>query len=340
MINKFYEKIKQFMKETYLLFLFYLVLIATLTYPLPFYIYTGGGAIDTSSRVKIEGETKSEGSLHFLYVSQLNATIPTYLLAHLLPSWDIESIQDYQITEEETLEEMVIRDKLYLEDANASATFTAYQHAGKTIQIHGKKNSVIYLQDRTKTNLKIGDVLLSVEGEKIEDIEDVRKIVSSKNVGDRITFQVERDQKEITCYADVFLEETTQKKYIGISFLTTYDYDLEPSMELNFQNNESGPSGGLMLALTIYDKLVEEDITHGLKIVGTGTIDRYGNVGTIGGVKYKLRGAVANDADVMLVPMGENYEECKKIQEEEDLDIQIIGVRTFQEALDQLASLS
>ena len=42
----------------------------------------------------------------------------------------------------------------------------------------------------------------------------------------------------------------------------------------------------------------------------------------------------------MLVPMGENYEECKKIQEEEYLDIQIIGVRTFQEALDQLASLS
>ena len=37
------------------------------------------------------------------------------------------------------------------------------------------------------------------------------------------------------------------------------------------------------------NSLVEEDITHGLKIVGTGTIDYDGNVGSIGGVEYNIK---------------------------------------------------
>ena len=44
-----------------------------------------------------------------------------------------------------------------------------------------------------------------------------------------------------------------------------------------------------MTALAIYNYLTEEDITHGKTIVGTGTIDINGNVGLIGGVKYKLK---------------------------------------------------
>ena len=48
--------------------------------------------------------------------------------------------------------------------------------------------------------------------------------------------------------------------------------------------------------LAIYKELIEEDITHGLKIVGTGTIDELGNVGEIDGVKYKILGAVKNKA--------------------------------------------
>ena len=57
-------------------------------------------------------------------------------------------------------------------------------------------------------------------------------------------------------------------------------------------------------ALLIYDYLTEEDITKGRTIVGTGTIDENGNVGSIGGVKYKLKGAVKNKAEIFLVPNG------------------------------------
>lgn len=92
------------------------------------------------------------------------------------------------------------------------------------------------------------------------------------------------------------------------------------------------------MSLTIYNQLVEKDITKGKKIVGTGTIDINGNVGEIGGVKYKLIGAVKNDADVFMCPE-ENYEEAKKIAEEKDYDITILSVRTFQEAIEKLEEL-
>ena len=90
-----------------------------------------------------------------------------------------------------------------------------------------------------------------------------------------------------------------------------------------------------MLSLAIYNALVEDDITKGRIIVGTGTIDIDGNVGAIDGVKYKILGAVKNDANLFLCPM-DNYEEAMKIKDKFDLDIEIYGVNTIDEALNYL----
>ena len=67
--------------------------------------------------------------------------------------------------------------------------------------------------------------------------------------------------------------------------------------------------------MEIYNQITDNDITNGLKIMGTGTISKDGKVGEIGGVKYKLLGAVKNKADVFICPK-ENYEEAKKVRDE------------------------
>ena len=94
-----------------------------------------------------------------------------------------------------------------------------------------------------------------------------------------------------------------------------------------------------MTSLAIYDALIDEDLTNGLTISGTGTIDIDGNVGSIGGVKYKLKGAINNKADIFFVPNGENYDEAIKIAEEKKYDIKIIGVSTLKEAITYLENL-
>ena len=90
------------------------------------------------------------------------------------------------------------------------------------------------------------------------------------------------------------------------------------------------------MALQIYNYLTEEDITLGRIISGTGTIDENGLVGQIAGVKYKLKGAIKNKADIFIVPIGKNYEEAINEQEKNNYNIKIIGVSTLDEAIKHL----
>ena len=92
------------------------------------------------------------------------------------------------------------------------------------------------------------------------------------------------------------------------------------------------------MTLMTYNSLTKQDLTYGKKIVGTGTISLDGSVGEIGGVKYKLMGAVNNKADIFLVPEG-NYEEAMKVKEDKKYDIEIVKVTKLQDAIDYLEGL-
>ena len=107
-------------------------------------------------------------------------------------------------------------------------------------------------------------------------------------------------------------------------------------IKIKFKSSEGGPSGGLMLTLAIYNKLTDSNLSNGRKIVGTGTIDQNGNVGEIGGVKYKLNGAVKAHADIFLVPSGDNYKEALKEKEKNNYQITIKAIKTLDEAITYL----
>ena len=109
---------------------------------------------------------------------------------------------------------------------------------------------------------------------------------------------------------DPLLAVDSEKK-IGIGISKINEYKLDPNIQYNYKNNESGASGGLMLSLALYNALTEEDITKGKNISGTGTISEDGTVGEISGVKYKLSGAVKNKCDIFIAPRA-NYEEALK----------------------------
>ena len=68
-------------------------------------------------------------------------------------------------------------------------------------------------------------------------------------------------------------------------------------------------------------------------------IDSNGNVGEIGGVEYKLKGAVNEKSDIFFVPMGNNYDECLKIKKEKKYDIVIVGISKIDDAIEYLENL-
>ena len=81
--------------------------------------------------------------------------------------------------------------------------------------------------------------------------------------------------------------------------------------------------------------LVKEDITKGRKIVVTGAIARDGEIKNIGGVEYKLDGAINDKADVFIVPSGENYDTVKKICEKKKCP-KLIKAINFKQVVEEL----
>jgi len=335
-INKIYVEMKNFIKENYLVLLFGIVFMATILYPLPYYIYTGGGTINVKDKIHIENK-ETKGDFNLCYVEQINANIPTFLLSKLLSNWDSVSKEEVSLNDKEDIKDIYKRDKIYLEEANQNAIFVAYKKAGKSVNILDKHLYIIYLEEDSDTDLKIGDDILEIDGSKIDSLTDISKILDSYEVGSKLNIKVKRNGKEMMKYAIV--HEKDDRKLIGIALTSIYDYEVDPKITFTFSNSESGPSGGFMVTLAIYNQLIDNDISNGLKIAGTGTIDIEGNVGSIGGVKYKLKGAVDSKSDIFLVPAGENYEEAIKYQKTYHYDIKIIGISTFEEAIEKLESM-
>lgn len=334
MINKLYEKIKKYIKENLLKILSLVFIVICLTTPLPYYIYIGGGTINISDRIHIEEKTKEKGSFHLAYVEELRATLPTYLLSYIIPDWKTEAISSYTVDDTETSNDVIIRDKLYLENANSSAIRIAYTLANKEFKITNVYNNVIYVSEKAKTNIEVGDIITKIENKKIKDIDEYKEYIKSHNVGDKINLTIKRNKKEKQAY--IYIQNIEEEKMTGLSVLTTYDYDTFPKIDMKFKTTESGSSGGFTTALAIYNQLTKEDITHGLKIVGTGTIDSEGNVGEIGGITYKLKGAVKSKADIFFVPTGDNYKEALAFSKKKKYNIKIIAVKNIKEAIDYL----
>ena len=73
-------------------------------------------------------------------------------------------------------------------------------------------------------------------------------------------------------------------------------------VDLGLADQIGGPSGGLMFALGIMDKVGPDDLTAASEIAGTGTIDATGAVGAIGGIQLKMIAARRAGATVFLAP--------------------------------------
>ena len=336
MLNKVYEKIKEILSKNYKELIFLIVFMVLFTLPLPYYINAPGGLMNVTDRVVIEDSYKVNGSLNMAYVTEIKANIPTLIVSLFNKNWDVLKEEDITY-ENESIEDTYYREHLMLEESINNAIIVGFTKAGKKVSITSSKFIVTYVDDDSLTDLEIGDEILSINDIEINNTNDINNIINTKKENDIITLKVISEKQEKIKTATLRKED--DRLVIGILVTENKEVETIPKVELKFKKSESGPSGGLMTALAIYNYLTEEDITGGKTIVGTGTIDINGNVGQIGGVKYKLKGAVKNKAEIFIVPNGENYEEAIKLKKENNYKIDIIGVSTIDDALNYLMDL-
>ncbi|MSZ00385.1 MAG: PDZ domain-containing protein [Actinobacteria bacterium] len=144
--------------------------------------------------------------------------------------------------------------------------------------------------------LQKGDQIIAVDGIAITKTTDIRDVLKNKKVGDLAAIKIARDNLTLQIK---LMANSADAPVVGIFVTNSYDFPI--SIKFNLERT-GGPSGGLIFSLGIIEKLTPEDLIHGRKIAGTGTIDAAGNVGPIGGINEKLIGAAKAGATIFLAP--------------------------------------
>lgn len=137
----------------------------------------------------------------------------------------------------------------------------------------------------------------------------------SKEIDKASLAQMVDSQQSATAAALTYLKFPVKQQSVStVAGIKTTKYLFPFPVSISLKDT-GGPSGGLIFALGIIEKLTPGDLLKGRVVAGTGTIDIAGHVGAIGGIDDKIIGAkragariflapVANCADVTHVPSG------------------------------------
>ncbi len=227
---------------------------------------------------------------------------------------------------------------LMMADSQLMATIAGLTASGYTLTGEGALVAGI-AEDAVTDDLEAGDVIVGVDGEVVRDSRDVVDTVRASDPGETLTFAVDNDgaSREVAVTLGTSADEPPVS-YVGVLLTTQMDLPVDVTIDAGVIG---GPSAGLLFALSIVELLGPEDLTDGRIIAGTGTVDRDGQVGSVGGIRQKVSGATTpasgeDPAAVFLVPRG-NLAEARRAAVEREL--LLVPVDTLDDALDALEAL-
>lgn len=179
---------------------------------------------------------------------------------------------------------------------------------GKGVQVHG------LLPGSRAENLQEGDLILSVEGSPTRFPEEIVRVLDRLKPGQVVTVRVLRGGKEHLLSVPTVVALPERKARLGIR-VTAYGLEAHYPFEISVHAGKiQGSSAGLMFALALYDLLIPEDLTGGMKIAGTGTLSLSGRVGAVQGVRQKIMAALNTGAQYFLVPTSHLEEARRSLQ--------------------------
>ncbi|MGN1401778.1 MAG: SepM family pheromone-processing serine protease [Bacillus sp. (in: firmicutes)] len=321
-----------------------LLLLAAYFIPLPYYVSKPGSAMELDPIIDVKGGEEAKGSFMLTTIRMGQANIYNYALAQVLDYWSLYKESEVR-GENETDEEYQMRQLYMMEGSKEKAIMSAFKAADQPYTVSYEGIYIFSVQQGMPAAdvLKPADRIVRIDGNKIESSSQFKEYITDKQAGDTVKLDFIRDDK--TFVEEVRLEKMKETGQPGIGIVLTDDIEVEsdPAVEID-SSSIGGPSAGLMFALEIYNQLVEEDVTRGLKIAGTGTMDENGAVGPIGGIDQKVVAADKSGAVVFFAPneggkSGSNYEVAKRTAEDIGTDMDIVPVDTLQDALNYLKQM-
>lgn len=348
------ELFKHYSSAIIIMVLPYLFIMFILFFPIPYLINSPGGLAEVEDLITIEynQDKEIEGTISTTYVVSIKR--PTYfqfMLGTFSPYNTISALTGSSLT----YTNQEIQQISYLDKATSvnAAVIVAFEKASEMntdvnisyeikALVYGKADYLDHYDD-----IDFGDEFVQVVGDGGNVVTDISEIGTYTTEGTEYVWTFINDNDEE--YTLTLSKDVDENKF-GVTLKTYYIVDQEATFPKYKETNSNigGPSGGLLQTLSIYNMLVDEDLTHGLKIAGTGTIGYDGSAGYIGATEQKILTAYLNKVDVFFIPnlddnyYYDNYQEALRACEEHGIDPSgwLIPVTSFQDVLDYLEGLS
>lgn len=207
------------------------------------------------------------------------------------------------------------------ESSYHTALIVAFEKANMSVSYLFKGYAVTSVPNKV-TDLKINDFIIEINNEVLTPETNM----SQFRTNSVLELKVMRNSELI----NITYERKSNDLSLSVYPMYTI-IDTEVKISLHGLNNViGGPSSGLMMTLSIYASLKNYPKLY--RFGGTGTLDVFGNVGSIGGLYQKYMTAI-HDLDYMFVP--KQQEALLK-----DVDTsKVVFVQTIDEAIHFLESL-
>lgn len=329
-----------------LLIIPYLLIVFLGVVPIDYNLVAPGGINQVTDVIKIENQEGIYQNINTVYVyAPTRITIMEYLLAKLDQNFSVSKNSPYYIASHVDEQKA---GKIQKDTSITNSLIVAYEAAhliDSSITIdyvyHGQIIDMVYAY--TDSDLQIGDIVIEVDGKAINSPSKLLEY-TSPSIDTHPTYEVKVKRGNEIIQFTITKPKTTNKK--GIPGFSNYEYyeikHASPSYNIE-PSKTSGPSGGLMQALSIYANLVKIDLSKGNIICGTGTLEKNDQdewiVGQIGGAYQKVIASNRASADVFFVPDiehqdNDNYADALRAYNSlKNPKMALVPVRTFSDAL-------
>jgi PDZ domain-containing protein len=307
--------------------------------PLPYYALEPGTVRPTTDLVFVEGADvhRPSGSISYTTVRLSQAT-----LLEAIGGWldgDVDVLPRDAVLGDRDPDENRTYNRDLMNDSKLVATEVALAELGYPITVNVTGMVIVNVGTDYPSSrvLEAGDVIVAVDGERLDQREDLSRVLSAHSPGDEVAITVEpfdADGEETVNVELSAAADDPGRAIIGVQVQPRdLDYDLPFDVSID-SGSVGGPSAGLAFTLSIIDVLTEGELTGGEAVAVTGTIEADGTVGPVGGVAQKIAAVRDADIKIFLVPTDE-YEEARAHAG----PVQVYAVDSLDEALATLARL-
>lgn len=184
-------------------------------------------------------------------------------------------------------------------------------------------------------SLRIGDVIVSVDGHPTPTIAALRRWVDVVPAGEVAHLVLDPADGGARRVVGLTPERTSAGSHeLGVGVVEGAYFSLPFPVSVDLPG-VGGPSAGLAFSLGTVDELTNGDLTGGLRIGATGEISPDGAVSQVGGVEQKAVAVRRAGATVFLVPVGE----AAQARAGGGPHLRVVPVSSLRQALSVLASL-